>query len=95
MRFKMGMNNIDPPTKGKVFFLARSNYRHKKTHMNPSLPPEGFSGISGSIAQSNQMAYKPRPACSVVFANRNYFESAMKLAWAAPFAIFLLLIQLI
>ena len=35
-------------------------------------------------------------ACSFrFFANRNYFESAMKLAWAAPFAIFLLLIQLI
>jgi hypothetical protein len=44
---KCGMNDIDPPTKGKVFFLARSNYRHTKAHMNPSVSPEGFSGVSG------------------------------------------------
>lgn len=63
--------------------------------MNPSVSPEGFSSISGSIAQFNPDGFQATVCSFVFFANRNYFESAMKLAWADPFAIFLLLIQLI
>jgi hypothetical protein len=53
---------------------------HANSHIKNKRPPTSTLGGAKSFRY---------------FANRSYFESAMKLAWAAPLAIFLLLIQLI
>jgi len=48
-------NDIDPPTKGKVFLGILSmgilsTYRNKTIFLKPHATPVGWSGISGSIA---------------------------------------------